>query len=83
MNHNMETQHHPAKTGSYLFQENKMKKAYAFGGGILISSKEETRVTLKHEYVEGTERNIEGSSSFIQTRSANKDFILFFSCLLP
>ena len=55
-----------------------MKKAYAFGGGILISSKEETRITLKREYAEGTEKNVDCSSSFIQTRSTNKDFILFF-----
>jgi len=80
----IETQHPPAKS-KIIFVSRKIKsrKFYALGGGILISSKEETRLTLKSEYIEGTEKIVESSSSFMQTRSINKDFMLFFSCLLP
>jgi hypothetical protein len=47
------------------------------GGGLCISSNEETRETLKDEYAEGTEKDLDSSSIVIQTRSSNKDFILF------
>jgi len=45
----------------FVSKKNKIEKAYAFGGGILISSKEETRITLKREYVEETEKNVDSS----------------------